>query len=100
MFNFIIEKLFKKYKPGYEYWVNLSEIHIQPAFAATKVNRKKMKRKLSFYNKMNYCESPILLNKDFTLIDGYSSYCIYKNIGQSKIPVFFVDDNYSICNSK
>ena len=36
-------------------------------------------------------ESPILLNRNFELIDGYTSYIIAKTENLHKVPVYFVD---------
>jgi len=66
------------YKPGREYRVKLSDIHITQQFARTKICKDKYKRKWQFYHRNGYCESKIVLNKDFKLLDGYSSYKIYR----------------------
>lgn len=62
------KRLFGMYETGYEYWVKLSDIH----------KTAKYKRKWQFYHRNGYCESKIVLNKDFVLVDGYSSYKIYR----------------------
>ncbi len=36
-------------------------------------------------------ESVIILDKDFNLIDGYSSFYIAESNGIDKVPVYFVD---------
>lgn len=58
-----------KYDPGYEYWVKLSDIHITPQFEWSRIKSAKYKRKWQFYHRNGYC---------FTLLDGLSSYKIYK----------------------
>lgn len=86
-------RLIGKYEPGYEYWVKLSDIHIIPSFRKSRINPDKYKRKWQFYHRNGYCESKIVLNKDFVLVDGYSSYKIYRAAeGEDcKVPVWFVD---------
>lgn len=84
-----IKSLFGVYEPGYEYWIKLSKIHIMPYFWRTEIGKEKYKRKLSFYRENGYCESKIILNKDFTLVDGFSSYKILKTAGEEMIPVYF-----------
>lgn len=88
-----VKKLFGLYELNTEYLVRLSEIKIQPSFKRTLIGKEKYKRKWKFYRKHGYCESPILLTRDWVLVDGYSSYRIY-TIAEgkdTKIPVYFVD---------
>lgn len=88
-----IKKLFGHYDTGYEYWVNIDEVAIKPYFLYSKIGNKKFRRKWKFYWEHGYCESEIILNKNFVLVDGYSSYKIYKTAQgcNSKVPVYFVD---------
>lgn len=90
MFN-LLKNLLVPYKQNREYWVKLSEIHITPQFARTKIRKDKYKRKWQFYHRNGYCESKIILTKDFKLVDGYSSYKILKNAEglDEKVPVWF-----------
>ncbi|WP_313069809.1 hypothetical protein [Lacrimispora sp.] len=87
------KRLIGKYEPGYEYWVKLSDIHITPQFKQSRIKQEKYKRKWQFYHQNGYCESMIVLNKNFELIDGYSSYKIYRMAegDDCKVPVSFVD---------
>lgn len=87
------KKLLGIYELNMEYWVSLSEIKIQPSFKLTLIGKEKYKRKWRFYRRNGYCESPILLTRDWVLVDGYSSYVIYKIAEgkDAKIPVYFVD---------
>lgn len=50
-------------------------------------------RNHKFYRKHGYCESPILLTRDWVLVDGYSSYVIYKIAEgkDAKVHVCFVN---------
>jgi hypothetical protein len=87
------KRLFGKYETGYEYWVKLSDIHIAPHFARSQVGKSKYKRKWQFYHRNGYCESKIVLSKNFELVDGYSSYKILKAAEgiDCKVPVWFVE---------
>lgn len=88
-----IKSLFGIYEEGYEYWVKLSDIKIQRNFKRNKIGKEKYKRKWRFYRESGFCESEIILDKDFTLVDGYSSYKIYQIAEgeNTKVPVWFVD---------
>ena len=50
-----------------------------------------MGQKWSYYRNTGEFESPIILNRDFVLIDGYTSYIIAKKLEIDKVPVYFVD---------
>ncbi len=86
------KRLFGKYETGYEYWVTLNDIHITPQFRWSRIKPAKYKRKWQFYLRNGYCESKIVLNKDFELLNGYSSYKIYRAAeGEDcKVPVWFI----------
>lgn len=88
-----VKRLVGKYEPGYEYWVKLSDIHITPQFRWSRIKSAKYKSKWQFYHRNGYCESKIVLNKDFELVDGLSSYRIYRAAEgiDCKVPVWFVD---------
>lgn len=79
------------YKPGKECWIDISKIHITNEFAAKKVGWKKMQRKLTYYGNTGEFESKVVLDKSFTLTDGYSTYRIIEKFGTGKIPVWFED---------
>ena len=86
-----IKGLFGKYEPGCEYWVDLKDIDIPIDFLRHHPRREKMERKWDYYRQTGEFESPILLNRDFVLIDGYTSYLIAKTENMHKVPVYFVD---------
>lgn len=86
-----IKSLFGIYETGHEYWINIDRIHIQPEFAASKIGYGKWKYKWNYFRKTGKLESKIILNKDFVLLDGYSSHQIAKQAELVKVPVWFVD---------
>lgn len=82
--------LFKrKYKTNYEYWVNLCEIKINPQFTKSPPRSTKMAQKYNWYCKYGEFQSPIVLDHNFVLIDGYTSYLIAKEFDLEKVPVYF-----------
>ena len=89
-----LKQMLGMYKPGYEYWVQLHDIKISPDFARSWIGQKKWTHKRKYYLNTGTFENQIILNKDFLLIDGYSSYKIARYYGVKKVPVIFAcDDN-------
>lgn len=86
-----IKKFFSKYEPGYEYWVNIKDIKVNPEWRKTRIGKKKFTRKIRYWYRTGEFESKIILDKDFNLIDGYSSVRIAEIKGINKVPVYFVD---------
>lgn len=84
-----IKKQFGIYDPGHEYWIPLKDIIITPDFARTRIGKSKWRWKKRYYYRTGKFESPIILDKNFTLRDGYSSYRIAKYVGLDKVPVYF-----------
>ena len=76
---------------GEPYKVKVSDIIIPEEFKATKPRLKKMIQKREFYRKNDRFESKIVLNKDFLLIDGYTSYIIAKENGMKYVEAYFVN---------
>ena len=79
------------YNPGEPYKVKVSDIIIPEEFKATKPRFEKMIQKREFYRKNDRFESKIVLNKDFLLIDGYTSYIIAKENGMKYVEAYFVN---------
>ena len=79
------------YTPGCEYWIDLKDIDIQIDFLRKHPSKQKMERKWDYYRQTGEFESPILLNRNFVLLDGYSSYLIAKTENMHKVPVYFVN---------
>ena len=90
MFRFI-KRLFGIYEPNYEYWVYTKDIKVPSDWRKTKIGQRKFGRKLRYWYKTGKFESKILLDRDFNLIDGYSSVRIAEIKNLSKIPVYFVN---------
>lgn len=86
-----VKSLFGKYEAGYEYWINTKDIVVPTYFKMAPVGKAKWKRKLSYWRNTGEFESPILINKNFVLVDGFSSAKIAYLNGIDKVPVHFVD---------
>ena len=86
-----VKKLFGKYEVGYEYWVDLKDIKVNPEWRKTKIGQRKFGRKLSYWYKTGEFESKILLDRDFNLVDGYSSVRIAEIKHIDKVPVYFIN---------
>ena len=86
-----IKSLFGKYEPGYEYWVYTKDIKVPKYFKLTRIGTKKWNHKMGYWLSTGEFESKILIDRDFNLVDGYSSMKIahLKNI--EKVQVYFVD---------
>ena len=86
-----IKSLFGKYEPEYEYWVYTKDIKVPKSYKCTKIGTEKWNHKMGYWLRTGEFESKILIDRDFNLVDGYSSLKIayLKNI--EKVPVYFVD---------
>lgn len=85
-----IKRLFGKYEHGYEYWVNLKDIKVPTYFKLTRIGTKKWNHKMGYWLRTGEFESKILIDRDFNLVDGYSTYKICKLKNIDKVPVYFV----------
>lgn len=86
-----IKGLFGKYETGYEYWVCTKEIKINPEWRKTRIGKMKFKKELQYWYHTGEFESRIILDREFNLLDGYSSVRIAEIKGIDKVPVYFVD---------
>ena len=86
-----LKQLFGIYEIGNEYMVRLKDIKINPDFENSPPRFKKMHGKWDYYREYGEFESKIILNRDFELVDGYTSYIIAEKEGINKVPVYFVD---------
>lgn len=87
----VIKKLFGIYESGYEYWVYTDDIKVSLRYKHSKISSNKRKRKMNYYLNTGEFESPIILDKNFNLIDGFSSVKIAHIKGIDKVPVYFVN---------
>lgn len=74
------------------YKVSLDKINIQPAFKKTPIGREKWLRKLEYYKRHKKFESQIILDENFVLLDGYSSYCVARRMSVPYVWVKFVKE--------
>ena len=65
--------------------VDISKIKIPKIFS--KPNQKKMQKKIEYYRKNHKFESQIVIDTDYTLLDGYTSYLIAKNYNKGSVIV-------------
>lgn len=84
-----IKRLFGIYEPGYEYWVNRKDIIVNPQWRTTRIGKKKFGRKMRYWYSTGTFESRIILDRDFHLLDGYSSVVIAELKGIERVPVYF-----------
>ena len=85
-----IKSLFGKYESGYEYWVYTKDIKVPKSYKLTRIGTEKWNHKMGYWLRTGEFESKILLDRDFNLVDGYSTYKICKLKNIDKIPVYFV----------
>ena len=86
-----IKQIFGIYDTGHEYWVRTDSIKVPPDYELTEIGQAKWDHKVDYYLHTGTFESPILLDRGFHMIDGYSSVTIAKVTGLEKVPVYFVD---------
>lgn len=86
-----IKKLFGVYETGYEYWVYTQDIKVNPEWRKHRIGKNKFKRKMKCWYRTGEFESKIILDRDFNLLDGYSSVRIAEIKHIDKVPVYFVD---------
>ena len=93
MKNFIrfTKSLFGIYETGYEYWIYTKDIKVPVRYKKTKIGKSKWNHKINYWLRTGEFESPIILHRDFTLADGYSSVKIAYLKGIDKVPAYFVD---------
>ncbi len=87
----VIKKLFGIYERGCEYWVYTDDIKVPLRYKQSKIGSTKWNRKMNYYLRNGEFESPIILDKNFNLVDGFSSVKIAHINGIDKVPIHFVD---------
>lgn len=86
-----IKKQFGIYETGYEYWVYTKDINIKPEYRKHRIGENKFRTKLRYWRTTGEFQSKIILDRDFNLIDGYSSFRIAEINGIEKVPVYFMN---------
>lgn len=77
-----------EYKEGKEYWIPTKNIIITSHFLQHYPVIEKLRTKMEIYEKTGTL-CPIIINRNFELVDGYCSYLILKEYKLGKIPVYF-----------
>lgn len=85
----LIKKFRKYYKRRYIYKVKLSDIVIQDGWSYIKTW--KMNEKMAYFEKTGCFSSTIVIDKDFVLQDGFTSYKIAELKGMKYVDVYFVN---------
>lgn len=67
--------------------MKISNIHIFPCFQETPPDPEKLQKKEEYYNKTGILQSPIVLDGNNYLIDGYCSYLIGVKYGMKHVPI-------------
>lgn len=88
-----VKRLFGIYETNHEYWIHTRDIRVDPKWRETRIGQEKFKRKMIYWYRTGEFESDIILDKNFNLIDGYSSVRIAEIKGIQKVPVYFVNKN-------
>lgn len=65
--------------------IDIKDIKIPKYF--TKPNPKKLQRRFDYYKQNKRFEAPIIIDNNYTLIDGYTSYLIAKNYNKTSVIV-------------
>lgn len=86
-----IKSLFGIYESGYEYWVYTKDIKVPLKYKQTKIGKYKWKHKMDYWLRTGEFESPIILDNNFNLVDGFSSVKIAYIKGIDKVPIYFVN---------
>ena len=79
------------HNPGEPYKVKVSDIIISVEFKESQPKFKKMMHKREYFRRNDRFESKIVLNRDFLLIDGYTSYLLAKENGMKYVEAYFVN---------
>lgn len=87
----LIKTLFGKYETGFEYWIYTKDIKVNPQWRKPRIRKNKFIQKLEYWYRTGEFESNIILDKNFNLLDGYSSLRIAEIKGIDKVPAYFVD---------
>lgn len=67
--------------------IRLSKIHIPPEMRLTPPGAGKLNQKYLYFLKHNRFQSPVLIDRTYTLVDGYTTYLLARMFGHKKIEV-------------
>lgn len=85
------KRFFSNYEIGCEYWVDIADIIIPKYLKNKNICLKNWNQKIAYWLETGEFESFILLRRDFTLVDGYSSYLIAEKYDLEFVPVYFIN---------
>lgn len=91
MIKFIHRLLSKRYKTGIEYYVYIRDINVDPEWRKTDIGKLKLEKKASYWRRTGEFQSKVILDREFNLIDGYSTIRIAEMYDIPKVPAYFVD---------
>lgn len=70
--------------------VRLGKIKIPPEFQLTPPGAQKIKRKYLFFVSKHRFASPVMVDRTYTLVDGYTTYLLARMFGCKKIEIRIV----------
>lgn len=91
-----IKSLFKKHETKQLYWIERKKIKVPYYYKKSRINPNKWKDRLDYWHNTGCFKSAIILDKDFNLLDGYSSVKIAYVKGIDVVPVYFSDGGKDI----
>lgn len=71
------------------YRVPIGSISIKPSFLAHRTKKSKLKERFDYYSKHNKFLVPIVIDKDWNLVDGYTSYQVAIKENIAVVPIQF-----------
>ena len=83
--------IFNNILEGITITIYTKDIKIPAYFKYTRIREKKWNHKMGYWLRTGEFESKILIDRNFNLVDGYSSMKIAHLKGIDKVPVYFVD---------
>ncbi len=67
--------------------IRLGKIKIPPELRLTPPGAQKLKRKYVYFVTKHQFQSPVIVDRTFTLVDGYTTYLLARMFGHKKIEV-------------
>jgi hypothetical protein len=69
--------------------IDFSEIKLPEEFLKSNINPVKLSETIEYYNKNGKFDKPIIINKNYQLVDGYKRYLAAKELEIKTVPVIF-----------